>query len=78
METKKRAIVKAVSWQLWGLASMGLIAFAQTGSFAGAFTLALTASLVGFVCYFLHERLWSGIRWGLRRQPETIRKLYGS
>lgn len=71
METRSRTIVKATSWQLLGLVSMGGLAWLQTGSISGAFSFALSAAAIGFVCFFLHERLWARVSWGRRSSFET-------
>ncbi|PWV98340.1 putative membrane protein DUF2061 [Hoeflea marina] len=64
METRTRTIAKATSWQLSGLVSMSGLAWLQSGSIAGAFSFALSAAAIGFVCFFLHERIWARIAWG--------------
>lgn len=71
METRSRTIVKATSWQLSGLVSMSGLAWLQTGSISGAFSFALSAAAIGFVCFFLHERLWARVSWGRRGSGET-------
>jgi uncharacterized membrane protein len=64
-ETSKRTLAKALSWQLMGLLVTAAVGYAVTGSLieAGGFSLAL--QLFSLICYVLHERLWSRIRWGL-------------
>lgn len=64
METRGRSLMKAVTWQLWGLLTMGLIGLAFTGSAISGGALALTSAAVGLVCYLAHERLWSRVSWG--------------
>lgn len=71
METRSRTIVKATSWQLLGLVSMSGLAWLQTGQISGAFSFALSAAAIGFVCFFLHERLWARISWGRRGSGEA-------
>lgn len=70
METQKRTLVKALSWQSLGLLVTGLIGWYFTGSLTGSIGVALSSSLSGFVCYFLHERLWQRIPWGLAAKVE--------
>ncbi|WP_114390033.1 DUF2061 domain-containing protein [Notoacmeibacter marinus] len=65
METRKRSLVKAVSWQVWGLVTMAMLGFMMTGSIRTGGQLALLSALIGFLCYLLHERIWSAIRWGI-------------
>ncbi len=64
MDTRKRTIAKAVSWQALGLVTMTLLALIFTGSIASAGGLALGGALSGFVCFIIHERVWARIPWG--------------
>ena len=64
METRKRTILKAVLWNLLGLAMMALIGLAMTGSAALGGAMAAVNTAVGFVAYILYERCWSRINWG--------------
>ncbi len=66
METRKRSLVKAVIWNLIGLATMTLVGLVATGSAALGGTLAIVNTVVGFTCYLLYERVWAGIGWGRR------------
>lgn len=64
METRLRTLLKACSWQLLGLLTTGLLAYALTGSFAEAGGFAMVTAGTGLLCYILHERLWLAVRWG--------------
>ncbi|MEM5502457.1 DUF2061 domain-containing protein [Ahrensia kielensis] len=66
MELPRRTFVKAITWQLLGIATMTLLALFQSGNLIDSIMLALSASATGFVFYFIHERFWSKIRWGRR------------
>lgn len=66
METRQRTLVKAVLWNVIGLATMGLVGLAMTGSAALGGTLALVNTGVGLICYVLYERIWAGVGWGRR------------
>ncbi|AUQ53533.1 DUF2061 domain-containing protein [Phaeobacter inhibens] len=66
MDTRARSVVKAVIWNLLGLAMMAGVGWLLTGSFALGGTLALVNTCVGFLCYLLYERIWAGVRWGRR------------
>ncbi|OCW59037.1 DUF2061 domain-containing protein [Hoeflea olei] len=65
MDSPVRTIVKAVSWQALGLVSTALIAWLHTGAMLSALTFALSTSATGLAFFFLHERLWARVRWGL-------------
>ena len=64
METRVRSLVKAIIWNIMGLASMALVGFLATGSVAIGGAIALINTAVGFTMYLIYERVWSRIRWG--------------
>ena len=64
MDSRQRTILKAVLWNLLGLASMCLVGLLMTGSVALGGAIAAINTLVGFVCYVLYERLWARVSWG--------------
>ena len=64
METRSRSLVKAVIWNLIGLAVMAVVGLVATGSAAVGGAMALTNTAVGLVMYLVYERIWSRIRWG--------------
>lgn len=68
MDSNLRTITKAVTWQIIGLLTTSLIAWFQTGSVISAITFALSTSASGFAFFFLHERIWSRVSWGLGRR----------
>jgi len=65
MESKLRTIAKAITWQVLGLAVTGALAWFHTGSVMTALSFALTTAASGFAFFFVHERLWARIRWGI-------------
>ena len=67
METTRRAIAKAVTWQLMGLVVMTAITYAITGSVAEGGLVAIVGAATGLATYVLHERVWSEIAWGRKR-----------
>ncbi len=64
METAKRSVLKAVLWNVLGLASMTLTGFVLTGSASVGGALAVLNTGIGFVTYIGYERAWSRISWG--------------
>lgn len=66
MDTTRRTVAKAVSWQLLGLVVMTGLGAAFTGSAAAGGALALSSAAVGVLGYILHEKLWARIGWGRR------------
>ena len=64
METRKRTVVKAVIWNLIGLAVMALVGVTFTGSFSAGGMMAVINAAIGLSSYFLYERIWTRIHWG--------------
>ena len=69
METNRRTLAKAVTYQLMGLAVMTLLGTLFTGSAGAGGALALLSAAIGAVGYVLHEKVWTWVRWG-RHTPE--------
>jgi uncharacterized membrane protein len=70
MDTQRRSILKAVSWRVVATILTGVVTFVVTGRFDVAVTVGLGDSIVKFFTYYLHERMWSKIRFGQVRPPE--------
>lgn len=64
METRGRTVVKAVIWNLMGLAMMALVGLLATGSAAVGGAMALVNTGIGLVLYLFYERVWANVRWG--------------
>ncbi len=67
MDTARRTIAKAISWQVLGLGVMTLVGYGLTGSVAQGGRLAVITSLLGCVTYVVHDRIWERIDWGRGR-----------
>ncbi len=64
MDMTKRTIVKAVIWNLIGLAVMALVGFLVTGSWGAGGVMAVINTLTGLTTYVCYERVWARIGWG--------------
>lgn len=64
MVSKRRSLVKSVTWRLIAIVITMLVGFAMTRSWAFALSLSLVSNLINFVLYYLHERVWLRIDWG--------------
>lgn len=68
MDTTRRIVAKAFSWQLVGLVSMTALGTIFTGSAGTGGLLALTSAALGTLCYIAHEKLWALVPW--ERRPK--------
>ena len=64
MDTRRRSVVKAIVWNVMGLAVMTVVGLIATGSAAIGGTLAVVNTAIGLTMYVVYERVWAGIRWG--------------
>ncbi len=64
MERPRRTLVKAIIWNINGLAMMSIVGYAMTGSAGAGGAMAMINTAIGLGLYFLYERIWSRISWG--------------
>lgn len=64
MDTQRRTYIKAIIWNLIGLATMALVGFIATGSFAVGGMMALVNAAFGLTMYIVYERVWARVSWG--------------
>ena len=66
-----RSIVKAFSWRLIGSLDTFVLSYILTGSGKWAISIASTEVLTKIVLYYIHERVWTRLRWGKNGQAHT-------
>lgn len=65
MDTHKRSIAKAVSWRIIATIVTMALVLIFTGSLALAGTVGFFDVVLKLIIYYLHERSWSKISWGV-------------
>ena len=71
METRKRSLVKSLSWRSMGLVVTSLIAYIMTRQIDTAMQIGVVDLLFKVGVYYAHERFWTGVRWGqVRSEPD--------
>jgi hypothetical protein len=63
LESRKRAITKAITYRAWQSANTFLIALFFTGKFETAAQIVSVEVIVKIVIYFWHERIWNKVKW---------------
>jgi uncharacterized membrane protein len=61
-ESKKRSVVKTISWRL--IATLNSFIILLLFPAYTAIILAVIMNLTGFVVFYMFERLWAKIQWG--------------
>ena len=65
-ETKRRSVVKALTWRVIASLDTTVIAYFVTGDITKAISIGGFEVITKMVIYFFHERAWNGIKWGKR------------
>ena len=69
---KKRSILKTITWRTIATADTILIARLLTGSWKVGFGIAGIEVITKIILYYLHERSWSNIDWGLINNKDKM------
>lgn len=66
-ETKRRSMVKAISWRTIGTLDTVIISYFLTGQIKTAVSIGGIEIFTKMILYFFHERIWNSIKWGKRK-----------
>ncbi len=69
-EKRSRSLVKAVSWRLTGTVDTIIVSFLITGQAKWALSIGFVELFTKVTLYYLHERVWHKIPYGLVKSPE--------
>lgn len=72
IETKRRSILKAISWRTLATLTTAVIVYVFTGEFTLAITVGLLEVFAKMGLYFFHERLWQKCRYGKQDVPAFV------
>ena len=70
METRRRSMVKALSWRVFATFITTGIAYALTGQISFAIEIGLIDTLLKLLVYFAHERVWQRSPYGLPKKTD--------
>ena len=66
MESKPRSAIKAVTWRILATIFTVLIVFFFTGEWGISIGVGIFEVVIKFVAYFIHERIWNKVKWGVK------------
>ena len=72
LHSPRRSLAKTVTWRAVAAFDTFAISFLITGSFAWAGSIVGIEALTKMVLYYLHERTWGHVLWGIQRQPAKV------
>jgi uncharacterized membrane protein len=67
VEERRRSMVKAASYRVWGSSVTFLVIYISTGSMIASTTGSVLDIFGKSLLYFAHERVWDRIDYGRRR-----------
>ena len=70
MDTKRRSLVKSLSWRVFATVITFLVALIITGKLDFALEIGLLDTTIKFLTYFAHERMWTRIPYGRGKKAE--------
>lgn len=63
-ETKRRSVLKTVTWKVVATAITLFTVYFFTGTFSGSVKITVVAATIGMISFYIHERVWSRVQWG--------------
>jgi uncharacterized membrane protein len=69
MDTRKRSVVKSITWRVIGIILLGAIAYVITGDLTEMTVITILFHGIRLVLYYYHERLWERTSWGKIKHP---------
>lgn len=76
-ESKRRALVKAITWRVSGTLATAVIVYIFTSKIDLALLIGGIETISKTALYFLHERFWNHISFGKKRPPSGVIWLTG-
>lgn len=70
MESKKRSLTKALVWRSVGIIVLGAITWGFTKNVEATTKITLLFHTINLILYYVHERAWEGIEWGLMKKSD--------
>jgi uncharacterized membrane protein len=59
-----RSLVKSISYRFWGSLDTTILSYLVTGNIMFSFFLSGAEIFTKIALYYLHERVWSKVKWG--------------
>jgi uncharacterized membrane protein len=63
-ETRRRAIVKAITYRAIVAITLAVISWFYTGNLFDTSAISITYTIIATIFYYIHERAWIKVKWG--------------
>ncbi len=67
-ETSKRSLVKTIIWRVVATLVTLTVVYIFTGRISESLKITLTAAFLSMLAYYIHERVWSKVKWGINNE----------
>jgi uncharacterized membrane protein len=67
MEKKRRSVIKAITWRITGSVDTILVSWLIIGRIDLALSIGIIEIITKMTLYYMHERAWSKIKFGLHK-----------
>lgn len=72
-ESKRRSILKTISWRFWATLTTAILVYLFTGKIELAAAIGGIEIVIKMIFYFVHERAWNNVNYGKKQlQPAVI------
>jgi len=69
--SRRRSLTKAITYRAIIVCLDFIAVYLLTGKLTTATTFMIVSNIYTSVGYFLHERIWAGIKWGMEPEPQS-------
>jgi len=76
-ESKRRSILKTISWRFWATLTTAIIVYIFTGKIELAAAIGGIEIVIKMIMYFLHERAWNNVNYGKKQHKPAVIWLTG-
>ena len=70
-ETRMRSLAKTISWRISATTITFIISYIFTSSITISGGIASVEFIAKMIWYYVHERIWSLIKWGVNKNKYT-------
>jgi uncharacterized membrane protein len=70
LDHPKRSFIKSVTWRVVALVTTMIAVYIYSKDLKQSLVVGISANLVKFFLYYLHERLWEKVEYGRKQLPE--------
>ena len=69
METKRRSLLRVISWRITATVTTMIISWLITGKLDTALKIGVIEVFAKILLQYIHERVWMSFKFGLKQKP---------